>query len=309
MAYNSQGIIEATDYNNFVGNTNSTTTTHLNAIWGAGTGDMGYGQTIGDTAPVVAGADEVSATQWATMLNRINSMRQHQNAAAPYTAGDIPSTGDVIDTVASIQTNINSCYTDRHVFHTNGATTNGTSTAHTIALTTSIFSGTVASKVATFSSASAMRYFFNAGGQITFDIVSASNSDSDTRGIEVRDWLNTNLNAVTIRARTTAYSGTAYATWGTSRGRYDLASSGTSTIFKYEPGGTYGTTDSVKLDVVTNGDENGTTTLTFNLSVVVNLGSYTDANDTSTVTFNSRLISIEPPTTYLSKTWVTPSFT
>jgi hypothetical protein len=176
-------------------------------------------------------------------------------------------------------------------------------------LSTSAYSGIVATKVATFSSANAMRYFFNAGGQITFDIVSATNSDGDSRGTTVATWLSTNLNAVTLRARTTAYSGTAYATWGTSRGRYDLTSSGTSTIFKYEPGGTYGAADSVKLDVVTNGDANGTTTLTFNLSVVVNLGSYSDAADTSTVTFNSRLISIEPPTTYLSKTWVTPTFT
>jgi len=314
MTYSSGGIIQATDFNTFVGSASSTTTTELNAIWGAGTGDMGYGQTIGDTAPVVGGSDpsvsdEVTAPQWSTLLNRINAMRQHQGAAAPYTAGDIPTTGDLVEVVSNIQTNINACYTNRHSYGAAGTTTNGSNFTWTINLAAGTFTGSQ-NRVLTWPSAAEMRYFFNAGGQVTFRIVSADNTDNDTRGNTVESWLESNLNNITVRAKTTSYGGaTSYPTWGTSRGRYDL-STGASTLFNYEPGGTYGTTNSVRLNaLVNNASIDSATSMTFNLYVAVLQGYNNSTTYTDTINVIHRIDIIEPSTTYLSKTWSVPTIT
>lgn len=311
MAYSSGGVIEATDYNTLVGASNSTTTTQLNAIWGVGTGDMGYGQTISDTAPVTGGSDpgtssEVSAAQWATMLNRINAMRQHQGAAAPISVGEIPVTGSVIQVVNNIQTNINACYTNRHSLGAAGTTTNGSNFTFSLSLAAGTFTGSQ-NRTVTWGSADAMRYFFNAGGQIIYRIVSADNTDNDTRGNTVEGWLESNLNNITVRARSTSFGGTSYGTWGTAKGRYDL-SNVAQTLFKYEPGGTYGTTDSVRLNAqVNNADPNSATQLTFNLYIAVLQGFNNSTTYTDTVNVIHRIDVVEPSTTYLAKTWSTPT--
>lgn len=338
MSYNTGGLIEATDYNNLVGASNSTTSTQLNAIWGAGSGDMGYGQTVantsaysgtidpttatGSTEQVTAGASAVTAQQWGGLLARINAVRQHQGAAAPFSSGDIPTTGELISVVSNIQTNINSCYTNRHAFGATGSTTTGSNFTYTASLTTSTpYTSSFTSRTVTWASAAEMRYFFNAGGQIIYRIVSANNTDGDSRGDTLESWLENNLNNITIRAKSTVYGGTSYGTWGTSKGRYDLTT-GAATVFKYEPGGTYGTTDSVRLNVlVNNNDAAVANQMSFNLYVAITRGpnnsgagsgqsptqATADAQDTDTVSIIHRIDVVEPSSTYLTKTWSVPT--
>ena len=68
MTYSSGGLIQATDYNGFVGPTASggTAGANLNDIWSTGSGDKGWGQTAVGT---VSAAGTVSATQWASLVN------------------------------------------------------------------------------------------------------------------------------------------------------------------------------------------------------------------------------------------------
>ena len=94
MAYSSGGLIEATDYNGFAAS--------VNAIWGTGSGSSGYGQST--TLSTVAAANTVTATQWATLIARIDSMRQHQSGV---TSGlTQPTTGDTITFLSTLNTQV-----------------------------------------------------------------------------------------------------------------------------------------------------------------------------------------------------------
>ena len=158
MAYSSGGLIEATDYNGFVAS--------VNAVWGSGSSATGYGQST--TLSTVAVSSTVTATQWASLIARIDSMRQHQSGV---TSGlTQPTTGDTIDFLASLSTQISNITTnkdDNNVGVTQLATANASGG-------TSWTSNAVRECKFTFSSANAMRYFFNAGGTITCNTISSS---------------------------------------------------------------------------------------------------------------------------------------
>lgn len=166
MAYSSGGLIEATDYNGFAAS--------VNAVWGTGSGNRGYGQST--TLSTVAVSNTVTATQWATLIARIDSMRQHQSGV---TSGlTQPTTGDTITFLSTLNTQIGNIDTnrlDRDVATTSLATANATGS-------TGWTSNAVRECKFTFSSANAMRYFFNSGGTITCNTISSSfsgNTKSD----------------------------------------------------------------------------------------------------------------------------------
>jgi hypothetical protein len=166
MAYSSSGLIEATDYNGFAAS--------VNAIWGTGTGDAGYGQTT--TLSTVSASSTVTATQWATLIARIDSMRQHQSGSASGLSQ--PSTGDTITFLSTLSDQIGLITTNKD---DNNTGTTQLSTANATGAT-GWTSNAVRECKFTFSSANAMRYFFNAGGTITCNTISSSfsgNTKSD----------------------------------------------------------------------------------------------------------------------------------
>ena len=63
MAYTSGDTILDDHYNDFA--------TSVNAIWGSGSGDRGYGQT--NTVSSVSAGSTITASQWSTLLARITS--------------------------------------------------------------------------------------------------------------------------------------------------------------------------------------------------------------------------------------------
>jgi len=158
MAYTSGDTIEATHYNNFAAS--------VNAVWGSGTGDRGYGQT--STLSTVAAGNTVTATQWATLISRIDSMRNHQ--AGSGSSITQPTTGDTIEAIAAISTQIGIIDTNR-LDNNDGVTALASANASG---GTGWTSNAVRECSFTFSSANAMRYFFNAGGTITFNAISSS---------------------------------------------------------------------------------------------------------------------------------------
>jgi hypothetical protein len=158
MSYSQGGTIEATDYNGFAAS--------VNAVWGSGTGDSGYGQT--STLSNVAATNTVTATQWATLIARLDSMRNHQ--AGSSSGLTQPTAGDLISYISSLNTNISTVTTSRR----NNNVGTGSLTTANASGATNWTNNAVRECTFTFSSANAMRYFFNAGGTITFNTASSS---------------------------------------------------------------------------------------------------------------------------------------
>ena len=170
MTYSAGNTILDDDYNTFANGTGGLA--GLNPVWSNGLGSTyGWGQS-GDIASVAAGAT-VTATQWTNLLNRMNTIADHENTTI--TAITNPSAGDTIAAYSALQTNIDAVYANRLNAHANGTdlTTNGTTT------TTSTWStSAITEKTITFGSADEKKYFFNAGGHIRMSFSLTGGSDA-----------------------------------------------------------------------------------------------------------------------------------
>ena len=158
MTYASGGLIEAVDYNNFAAS--------VNAIWGTGTGNAGYGQST--ILGTVTAGTTVSASTWATLIQRMDQIDQHQTATT--TGIGQPTAGSLITYLSTITTTLNSLTTNRlNSYATSAAVTNATATNSTGWTTQAIKEVTL-----TWPNANAMRYYFNAGGYVVFSCDHAS---------------------------------------------------------------------------------------------------------------------------------------
>lgn len=184
MAYSSGGLIEAADYNGFINGTNQ-----LNTVWGIGNGNAGYGQTA--ISAVTAGST-VTATQWATLINTLNSTLTHQSGSGSGISA--VSAGQTINYLSTLATNVNNSYTNRLNFATQGTTTTGTATNTNFTAVNGVAAQTfTVTRTATFASANHVRYFFNCGGQINFVCGTATNNNSTNRSGDLVTLVNTNF--------------------------------------------------------------------------------------------------------------------
>lgn len=233
MTYTAGGLIEATDYNGFVSNNAS----NVNALWSTGSGDRGYGETA--VANVSAGGT-VTATQWATLNNRISSMASHQGTTI--TSRTNPVAGNTIAILSNLNTditNLDSARGNAVASGTQYVTWSGNSSYTTGNWSTTLtFTHTI-----TFASANAARYFFNAGGRIKWE---ANKSSTGNEGDpEWNDLSSTLCGDIFITGGTlnqtiagTVYTGTTKsggtgtpATLATTTGWYDLTTTPT-TIYQ-----------------------------------------------------------------------------
>jgi hypothetical protein len=157
MTYAQNSLILAADYNNFV----STGSPNVNNIWSTGSGSSGYGQTalstVSQNAIILAGP-------WSNLINSIASMAAHQGTAI--TAIPAITSGQKISYLSAIAPNLSAVNTNK----LNSAAT-GTDIVNSATRTTpwgpSLGLSQLDSTITvTFSSADAVRYFFNAGGTI-----------------------------------------------------------------------------------------------------------------------------------------------
>lgn len=171
MTYSAGGLIQAADYNTFQ--------TNLNAIWSTGTTDSGWGQS---SISAVSASAVVTATNWATLVNNL-SITGGQTTTS-ITSRAAPVTGNVVNILANVSTDISSC-TTRRGFATSSGTTSSTWTG-SIAKTSGTGSGGSAwtinwTQTVTFPSADQARYFWNAGGLIRLDMSKTSTGlDADS---------------------------------------------------------------------------------------------------------------------------------
>jgi hypothetical protein len=197
MTYSSGGLIQSADYNGFVGPTASggTANANINDIWGAGSGDKGYGQTAVSNSSV---AGTITATQWASLVNTLTALGTQTNTTI--TARSAPTAGSTIGILSALNTDLAAVTTNRANAVGQGAqyaTWTGTNYKSTIAsgaAWTITFTNTV-----TFASAAAARYFFNGGG-----VIYLLNAKSSTGSTGDPPW-----NALATSIGTIAFSGIA----------------------------------------------------------------------------------------------------
>ena len=204
MTYSVGGLIQATDYNGFASTTPSG---NVNAIWGTGAGDYGYGQST--TLSTVATGGTVTATQWADLVNRISSIGSHTGVTI--TSRTAPVAGNTIAILNNLATDLTNLFTNRANAVSSGATiTPATGTWWQATNTPNSVWTITTTHTVTFANANAARSFFNSGGLLKWQVSKTANiTEADT------EWndLATNLAGVIyLSGASTAHTinGTAY---------------------------------------------------------------------------------------------------
>jgi len=178
MAYAAGDLILHDHYNTFAtGNADGSANNavaNINTVWGTGTGALGYGQT-GTTITGVTADAVITATQWSTLIGRLNSVLTHQAGAG--SGITLPTAGATVAYIASLQTGVTTAFNNKANYATQGATTTGANFDVAISSTTGLSSYTV-DRAVTFASADAARYFFNAGGQLNLRLSTVNSADS-----------------------------------------------------------------------------------------------------------------------------------
>ncbi len=174
MSYSQGATIDYTDYNNFLNGSNQ-----LNTVWGTGTGDAGYGQTALST---VSQGGLVTAPQWATLINTLNSALTHQSGSGSGISA--VTSGQKIDYISTLAGKINDSYTNRLTFASNSAVSasvgGSLSTAWTSTSTSSTLTRAFGVRCA-FGSGDQARYFFNCGGRIKINLSGSQNASTSSR--------------------------------------------------------------------------------------------------------------------------------
>ena len=222
MAYTLGDTILDDHYNAFA--------TSVNAIWGTGSGDAGYGE--GSTVSAVSAGTTITAAQWTTLLARISSAASHQSSSI--TAISNPSAGNTISAFTALSTNIGTITTNRLNVHARQGV------ANTNRDNTNTFTGTLTfTHKWAWGSANQARYFFNAGGRLSIS-GSQSGHGSDSKGNEWATLL-TQAGTYYVYAQTSGKSGGSGSpsTNDTNKGYHDLTSSYVTVFLQYEDTGPY----------------------------------------------------------------------
>lgn len=167
MTYQRFGVIQASDYNTFVGANPTSVANTLNAVLSIGNGRSGLGQI---SVPQVQGNDantKVTNEQWNLLISNINNIAAHQGS----TVTPIATTADgqlisafmtaTTPATAIFANNLNTIFTNRNNAAAQGSTQTDIRTRTTSWVNALTFTHTI-----TFESGDSARYFFNAGGQI-----------------------------------------------------------------------------------------------------------------------------------------------
>lgn len=315
MAYSSGSLILDDDYNIFAtGNaagTGDNNTANLNTVWGAGTGDKGYGQSSPISA--VSAGSTITATQWSTLLTRLNTIADHQGTTI--TSISNPTTGDTIEAYAALSSNITSVFNNRLDAAANGTdiTANGTTTTSS---TWDVRATTT--KTVTFGSTDELRYFFNAGGMIRMSFSLTGGSDAKSQ--EWADLLTQtgtivvtgSADSKTIAA--VAYTGTTkiggsgtVTTLATGTGALDYTGT-PATIFKQFADSAPYTGNYIEINASISGSVlSFAVTLEDAAADTLSPTGAGDALDVVDGTLTMTSIVRPPSTTYLTSTWGTPS--
>jgi hypothetical protein len=315
MTYTLGSLIEATDYNGFVSTTSGA---NVNATWGTGSTSAGYGQT---PLATVSTGGTVTATQWASLVNTIAAMANHQGTTI--TSRAAPVAGNVIAILSAVNTDITSCYNNRGNAVAQGSQystitgTNSKTSTTSGATWTITFTNTV-----TFTSADAARYFFNAGGTVKIDVSKTSTGQdgdaewNDLAGTLCGDiYISGGDYSQTINGQ--AYTGTTKiggtgspAVLNTTIGFFDLVAGASATVVYRQNADTAPYTNNFIQHSIAKGASSDTLVITtlWSASDGDTISGGTAASGATPGTAPCTIATYFPPsTTYLSNSWGTPT--
>jgi hypothetical protein len=310
MTYAAGQTILRDEYNIFAtgaANGSATNSGNINNIWGTGNGNSGYGQSTVLTA--VSTGNTVSATEWANMVARMDSIKKHQTGLG-YTPGSGPNpitAGSTITAVSDLASTLATLYTNRLTYTAQG--TNATST--TVAATWNTATPTTFTIVRTFTFAdeNSARYFFNAGGQIgiTFTTANAADTDKEIKMAELIASVGTHY----LRANSCTRSGTGniQTTFNSGNGYYNLTTTPTTYLKLTEDTAPY-TTNTIDVQWSTNavnasGNSGNGNIIT--CTIVLTENATDDFNDAFNFSITTTSNITPPETTYLTSSWGSPS--
>lgn len=326
MTYTAGGLIEANDYNGFAANNAN----NINVIYGIGVTDKGYGQT--GTIDLVSAGGLVTATQWASLVNVLPVIANHQ--ATTITSRTAPVAGNVIAILANVATDINNLTTNRGNAAAVG--TEITSWTGTSAKTSATGSGgsswTITfTHTVTFPSAAQARYFWNAGGIVRLRVSKTSTgTQADTEWNDLAGVLMNEIRLVgRVNNASQVIAGVTYtgvnktsgtgtpSTHLTTTGWYNLTTSNQSIYQQFADTSPY-TNQNILVQARTAGSGTQlvlTTTWTDpgatsppNAPSDISGGTTTASPFSSFGTAPATVVTCFPPsTTYLTNTWGTPS--
>jgi len=329
MTYAQYGLVQASDYNTLVGNTGPTTAPNqINTIWGIGTGARGYGQSpLSQISP----NGVVYASQWSTLISTVNSILQHQGSSG--TGITLPTFGNTISYLGTLQSAITTGYNNALNFSGHGGSfvPGGTITTNFSAGISDAGSNPPNSQTnqtsitrsfgltATFSSADQARYFFNAGGQLTYSISGSQASSTTSRTNEIIAMLGYMGGIGTFGANTNAgrtgsggQLGSNYTTYGYWTANPTMPTSNVTLVTMSQNSGAY-SSDTGYIQYKTNGYAGGNadngSSVTFWTTITTNSGTdggsgpypgHYGFNDSFGVTVNQSITVIPPELTNLS---------
>lgn len=323
MAYAQNDLILRDHYNTFAtGSADGTTdnnVANINTVWGTGSGDKGYGQSTVLTA--VSAGNTITATQWSTLIARLNSALTHQAGSGSGITG--PVAGDLIAYISTLSGKITDAYNNRLNFNS----TRGSASTTNYDGTWNVSSPTTFQQVrtVTFASGDAARYFFNAGGRIGITLSVPSGGTDNPKETDWTALVGSGVATLNFDATTSARTGTGYTltTDGSAIGYWDLTVSNQTLIKLTSTTAAY-TSNYVEILVSSNGAQGSNadkgSVITFTINYVD--GAADDQEDTTVPPIPNTLdqinmtmraaVTITPPeTTNLSNSWgtVTPAAT
>jgi hypothetical protein len=237
MAYQAGDTILDDEYNTFAtGNaagTGDTSAASINTILGVGTGDAGYGQA--NVVSAVSAGSSITATQWTTLLSRLNTIRQHQGTSINISSFSV-SAGDAIAAIANLATDINTCYTNR--LNNDGNITESTTAA---SYTSSWKVSVIATHTVTFDGGDEARFFFNSGGYIKLNPSLNDSTGRNAQWAHLLDEVGDLKLLASTFTRSFSNNTSGYGAGGdnsptthaSTTGYYDLTNSTDTSMFKY----------------------------------------------------------------------------
>ena len=327
MTYAQGDKIDASDYNNLIGSSPSSTTNRINTVWSVGSGSAGYGQTALSS---VSTGNIVTATQWASAINTLNSIRTHQSGSGSGITAVV--SGAKIDYISTLETQIASGYTNRLSFASNSAVSAGSSLSTAWTVTVAApggnppAGGSSVTNVtrsfgarAAFASADQARYFFNAGGRLKLNLSGTQNASTTARTNNIIALLGFAGGVATFGANTNGGrtgAGATVITNQTAVGYHTSTYNSNVTLIDITGTTSNYTSDKIYVYVNCNGTQGANNDKGLNVDFWVQMQSFS-GGDNGTYSFDDsfgvnviRTIDVSAPsTTNLSNTWGTVTIT
>ena len=304
MAYLLGNTILDDHYNGFA--------TDINSIWGAASGNTGYGQ--GSALSSVSAGATISATQWETLLSRLETIGSHQSTAG--ISFLTISAGNTISALTDLTGDISSCTTNRGNCHAHGTDITASSNNTTTWNTQTTFTAT-----ADFANDTEAREFFNCGGMIGINFTNqlGGSGSKDTGWANLiaafgTVWLTSAGSAgpaTSVTLAGTAYQGTdkkggsGSVTTESNTGFYNLTTAYVETFKQYDSTYLYTSNYITCRYKYTSSNVYVEVKLFDNANTSANLGATQD--ETINLNIQCNLTIRQPSTTYISNSWGTPT--